>query len=160
MCDYSLAGLPNRLAVEGEELVLFRFPTDSIGLAPVDQVPGRLDAGPSGGSWWRRMKRLFAPACECGTVTAVCIPPGASLLLMEIPPSVQRRWGLKQEETAIFVQTSAEVNTYRDALHFQNGRETLLQNLPEGLRLKVVSLGGDSAREEDPALTADHRGRY
>jgi hypothetical protein len=26
MCDYSLAGVPNRLAVEGEELVVHRFP--------------------------------------------------------------------------------------------------------------------------------------
>ena len=33
MCDYSLAGIPNRLAVEGEELAVHRFPTGSIGLA-------------------------------------------------------------------------------------------------------------------------------
>jgi len=26
MCDYSLAGIPNRLAVEGEQLVVHRFP--------------------------------------------------------------------------------------------------------------------------------------
>ena len=32
MCDYSLAGLRTRLAVEGEELVVYRFPTGSIGL--------------------------------------------------------------------------------------------------------------------------------
>jgi hypothetical protein len=33
MCDYSLGGLPNRLAVDGEELIVHRFPTHSIGLA-------------------------------------------------------------------------------------------------------------------------------
>ena len=33
MCDYSLAGIPNRLAVEGEQLVVHRFPA-SMGLAP------------------------------------------------------------------------------------------------------------------------------
>lgn len=27
MCDYSLAHVPNRLAVEGEELVVYRFGT-------------------------------------------------------------------------------------------------------------------------------------
>jgi len=33
MCDYSLQGLPNRLAIEGEELVVHRFTTGAIGLA-------------------------------------------------------------------------------------------------------------------------------
>ena len=33
MCDYSLAVLPKRLAVEGEELIVHRFRTGSIGLA-------------------------------------------------------------------------------------------------------------------------------
>ena len=33
MCDYSLAGIPNRLAVEGERLVACRFSTGSMGLA-------------------------------------------------------------------------------------------------------------------------------
>jgi hypothetical protein len=33
MCDYSLQGGPNRLAVEGEQLVTYRFPTGSVGLA-------------------------------------------------------------------------------------------------------------------------------
>jgi hypothetical protein len=32
MCDYSLAGVPNRLAVEGEELQVHRFPTGALGL--------------------------------------------------------------------------------------------------------------------------------
>ena len=33
MCDYSLCGIPNRLAVESEELVVYRFSTGSIGMA-------------------------------------------------------------------------------------------------------------------------------
>ena len=33
MCDYSLAGIPNRLAVEGEELVVHPFPTGALRLA-------------------------------------------------------------------------------------------------------------------------------
>jgi hypothetical protein len=33
MCDYSLAGIPNRLAVEGEELVVHRFTMGPLGLA-------------------------------------------------------------------------------------------------------------------------------
>ncbi len=38
MCDYSLAGLRTRLAVEGEELVVYRFPTGSIGLTSASEV--------------------------------------------------------------------------------------------------------------------------
>ena len=33
MCDYSLAHFPNRLAVEGEQLVVHRFATRTLGLA-------------------------------------------------------------------------------------------------------------------------------
>ena len=32
MCDYSLMGIPNRLAREGEELVVYEFRTGSRGL--------------------------------------------------------------------------------------------------------------------------------
>jgi len=34
MCDYSLMGVPNRLAQQGEYLVTHRFRTGSLGLAP------------------------------------------------------------------------------------------------------------------------------
>src|SRR5262245_25742681 len=56
MCDYSLAGLPNRLAVEGEQLVVYRFTTGAMGLAP--SSPG--------------FKQLLFPS----RTPAVCIPPG------------------------------------------------------------------------------------
>jgi hypothetical protein len=38
MCDYSIAALRTRLAVEGEELVVYRFPTGSIGLTSASEV--------------------------------------------------------------------------------------------------------------------------
>jgi len=34
MCDYSLAHFPNRLAVEGEQLIVHRFDSGTLGLAP------------------------------------------------------------------------------------------------------------------------------
>ena len=34
MCDYSLMGIPNRLACEGEDLVVHQFRTGSRGLTP------------------------------------------------------------------------------------------------------------------------------
>ena len=42
MCDYSLMSIPNRLAREGEELIVHRFACGAMGLAsPVDLQPDR-----------------------------------------------------------------------------------------------------------------------
>ena len=64
MCDYSLAGVPNRLAEEGEQLVACRFSTGSMGLTSGDASLWRL--------WFKQ-------------TPAVCVPPGARLLLHDIP---------------------------------------------------------------------------
>jgi len=155
MCDYSLGGIPNRLAVEGEELIVHRFPTHSVGLAsPTDlqpkiiEVPLQRDR-----SIWSAIKNFFAPSLDCGGAPAVCIPPGASLILKNIPVDLQRKWSIAEEENVVFVQTSAEVNTYRDAVSFRNGRRVLLQNLAEGMHVKVASLGGDSIFEREPVMS-------
>jgi hypothetical protein len=153
MCDYSLGGLPNRLAVNGEELIVHRFSTHSIGLASPADLRTKADDTPARDqSFWHRIWNFFALAPDFPEAPAVCVPPGASLVLKEIPSDLQRKWSIGDEESVIFVQTSAEVNTYRDALHFRNGREVLLQNLTEGMRVKVVSLGGDFVADEEPAL--------
>ena len=73
-------------------------------------------------------------------VPAVCIPPGARLRLNDIPARLQQELGVKAEEEVVFTQTSASVNTYRDAIRFTNGRELNLQELREGQRVRVVSL--------------------
>ena len=77
MCDYSLQGIRNRLAEQGEILVVHRFQTGSKGLTssrylqPVDKPK----------TWMATLKQLFAPpAEEC----AVCIPDGAQLQLSGI----------------------------------------------------------------------------
>ena len=70
MCDYSLAGVPNRLAVEGEQLVVHRFP-HSLGLA---------SPSPS-----------LAQTSSQKTTPAVCVAPGARLLLRDIPEDLTIR---------------------------------------------------------------------
>jgi len=128
MCDYSLAEIRNRLALEGEELATHRFRTHTVGLiSPCDL------------------------ACSESSVTAVCIPPGANLVLTGIPPYLQVRWGVKEEEPVVFTQTSMEVNRHRDAVQFTNGSTFLLQELPEGLRVKVCSLGSEAPVAEGTA---------
>jgi len=49
MCDYSLMGVPNRLAQEGEDLVTHRFRTGSLGLAPAGTQAGGF--GTTTGFW-------------------------------------------------------------------------------------------------------------
>ena len=122
MCDYSLAGFPNRLAVEGEQLLVHRFVTGAIGL--VSAIP----------DW----KNILLPS----STPAVCIPPGARLRLHDIPLELQQRLGVGDVESVSFIQQSAEAFTYRDAVRFGNGKELLLQTLRCGQRVDVLSLRG------------------
>src|SRR6266567_6356520 len=119
MCDYSLAAFRNRLAVEGEELMVYRFPTGCLGLiSPDDPAAVKRESGVS-------QARFTPREIPC----AVCIPPGARLLLHDIPEHLQRQLGVGAEEHVTFIQTSAEAYRYRDAVRFKNGREILLQSL-------------------------------
>ena len=127
MCDYSLAHFPNRPAVEGEQLVVHRFATWTLGLAP---------AGCG-------LKQLLFPS----RLPAVCVPPGARLRLYDITQDLQRRLGVGAVEEVTFIERSLEAFTYRDGVRFANGREILLQQLTCGQRAEVLSLGGS---EEEP----------
>ncbi len=152
MCDYSLHAVPNRLAVEGEQLVTHRFPTSSIGLAsPADlqcNAPPRLETERS---WWQVLKGwLNPPPLRTEKIPAVCIPPGARLRVNNVPRDLQQELGVGSEEEVTFVQLSASAYRYRDGIRFRNGREILLQYLDEGLHMDVLSLA--SAEEEARAL--------
>jgi hypothetical protein len=156
MCDYSLHTYPNRLATDGEELIVHRFGAGSLGLAsPADLTPVISAGKTAHDSWWSRAKAWFVgnnPKWEAEKrVPAVCIPPGARLVLRDIPKSLQRELGVGEIEEVQFVETTAEVNTYRDAVRFQNRRQALLQQLREGQRVKVLSI---AIEEFEPAETA------
>ena len=130
MCDYSLAYLPNRLAVEGEPLIVHRFSSGTRGLASSDIG-------------------LKTFLFRCST-TAVCVPPGARLLLRDIPKSLREQLGVGEVEEVTFVEQSAEAFRYRDAVRFANGREILLQGLSRGQRVEVVSIASAEATPEPP----------
>jgi hypothetical protein len=127
MCDYSLAHFPNRLVVEGEELMVHRFGTRTLGLA-------------SARCGW---KQLLFPS----RLPAVCVPPGARIRLYDIPEELQQRLSVGVIEEVTFIEQSLEAFTYRDGIRFANGREILLQQLTCGQRADVLSLGGG---EEEP----------
>jgi hypothetical protein len=154
MCDYSLHRYPNRLAVDGEDLIAYRFGGTSLGLASPADVGAHIAAtrceAASRKFWsWAGVKEWFKaqrPYWEAEKrIPAVCVPPGARLLLRDIPKRSQRELGVMETEEVIFVETTAEVNTYRDAIQFKNGRRMLLQVLCEGQRATVLSLGSMEA---------------
>ncbi len=159
MCDYSLMAVPNRLASEGEELVTYRFPTGSLGLASPNEIKRFKEPQPvSRKSLWCAVRDFFNPP-KTEAVAAVCIPPGARLRLGDIPARLQHELGVACSEDVVFTQISAAVNSYRDAVRFPNGREVRLQELREGQPVVVLDLSAaevldlDRLREERPEYT-------
>jgi len=128
MCDYSLAGIPNRLAAEGEQLMVYRFSTGARGLTSPNA------------SLWRFWSKQ---------TPAVCVPPGARLLLRDIPKTLQQHFDMQATEEVTFGQLSAEAYEFRDAVQFRNGREVLLQLLRCGQHVEVLSLCSGESREEE-----------
>src|SRR6516225_10900275 len=103
MCDYSLCGIPNRLAIEGEELVVHRFSTGSMGLASLAdlQLRERLKRTALGKTFWQSLKSFFIEPDQSAQSPAVCVPPGAQLIVRGIPSDLQQRCHIGQEEDAV-----------------------------------------------------------
>jgi hypothetical protein len=138
MCDYSLYAQENRLAVEGEELVLHRFATGSLGFASKGDL-AELTCRQQRGGYWAAIKSWLALGSDFGC-PAVCIPPGAQLLLTEVPAAAQTRFGLRDSEAVTFTELSERSFAYRDALILRDGSRVLLQDLPEGIHASVLDL--------------------
>jgi hypothetical protein len=159
MCDYSLHAFANRLADEGEELVVHRFFGGSMGLAsPAEVAPSVRPAVRLGEAhfWsWSAIRRwLFVDHVTEPQPCAVCIPPGALVILHDIPRGLQREIGVGESEEVTFVQTTANENTYRDALRFSNQRQVLLQALRPGQRVSVLRLESETVGNFDLGLTS------
>ena len=131
MCDYSLCGIPNRLAVEREELVVYRFSTGSIGMASLTdlRVCEQIRKAVPKKTFWQAVKAFFEEPSQVATPPAVCIPPGARLIVRNIPEDLQRR--------------------FRD-------REVRLQDLREGMPVQVLSLENASEEYAPPAVTVEN----
>ena len=145
MCDYSLHGIENRLAEEGEVLVVHRFYSGSKGLTspeylkPTAQQKGLMAA----------LKRMFAAQPR---LCAVCVPDGAQLVLHGVSPALQRVYGLSTTEAVTFRQLSAHAETYRDAMEFKNGVKIRLQELEEGQSVEVLALSSEKAGVQENFL--------
>ena len=138
MCDYWLYGIPNRLAQEGEMLVVHRFYSGSKGLTSPEYL--KPTAQPKG--LIPMLKSFFAFPGQ-SKACAVCIPDGAKLMIYGISPTLQQTHGLNSAEAVTFRQLSAEAQTYRDAVEFRNGVRVRLQDLDEGQRVEVLTLSSE-----------------
>jgi hypothetical protein len=103
------------------------------------------------------VREFFNPP-KTEPVCAVCIPPGARLELQGLPVRLQHEFGVGPVETVTFTQISAAVNSYRDAVRFCNGRELRLQELREGLRVRVLDLS--MAEDLDLDLLREERAEF
>jgi hypothetical protein len=140
VCDYSLQGLPNRLAFEGEELITHRFATGSMGLASVCDLdaPVGPDQVVPKRTWWAACKAWLFPEVPSSAVPAVCVAPGTKLLMKEVPLRLRREFGLNALEEVTFTQITAQEFHFRDALQFAGGWQVLLQFIPAGVRFEVL----------------------
>ena len=95
MCDYSLMAIPNRVAVCGDELVVHRFQTGSLGPASASDLrKGQDRLKVQRHDVWQ--KQLFNPS-DPQSPPAICIPTSARLLVQDIPSKYSntaalRRW--------------------------------------------------------------------
>lgn len=147
MCDYSLHGIENRLAVEGEVLVVHRFHTGSKGLTS----PSYLVKEPKSKNLLSRLAETLAnPSKEC----AVCIPDGAELVMSGIPSTLQFSAGVSSTEVVIFRQVTEKEATHRDAVEFSNGSIVPLQELEEGQQVGVIGLSAEATATRREALNS------
>ena len=75
MCDYSAEGAKRRDAVVGDQLVTARISQHTVGLVSKDDP-----------------------------TMAVCLKPGAQLIVSDIPQALQQQWGVGAVERAVFDQ--------------------------------------------------------
>lgn len=154
MCDYSLMSFPNRLAKNGEELVVHRFACGAMGLAsPLNLQGPRNPLTARLGTVWSDLCGTPAER-RTRTVVAVCVPPGTHLMVWDIPTELQQEFDVARTEEVMFTQIPSSPFPNRDAIRFLNGQEVQLQRLQEGQRVRVLGLLSvelaDSARERRP----------
>ncbi len=89
-------------------------------------------------------------------LVAVCIPPGAQLMLEDIPVRLRQEFSVGETEFVTFTQLGFEAYTHRDGIRFENGREVLLQRLNEYQRVRILSLA-DAVERQEVRITTSRR---
>jgi hypothetical protein len=126
--------------------VLHRFPSGCLGFTSACELREAAAAETKPVGFWAGFKEWMSGPKAC-SLPAVCIPPGAQLRLTGLPEELPRHLPFRPSEVVVFAELSKRVNTYRDALVLPDGRSILLQKLPEGIRVLVLSLSREHAEE-------------
>jgi hypothetical protein len=144
MCDYSLYAIQNRIAEEGEEVVLHKFKTGTLGFTSLhDLIRFETTAKTKACGFWSTLKDCLLPRTS-SPLPAICIAPGTRLLLTDVPRKLQISVRIGSSEVVAFTEISERSYSYRDALVLQNGTRVLLQDLPEGLHALILSMSTDA----------------
>jgi hypothetical protein len=152
MCDYSLMMVPNRLAIEGEDLVAHRFQSGTKGFISCSDF-AIWQAERRSKSIWKRLTTCFSSAPDPTPV--VCIPPGARLLLEPASGFPRAQVYLASPKIVTFTQLSAEPNQHRDALRLDSGAILSVATLAEGQKVKVLRLSSSEEAAPRPEI-AEH----
>jgi hypothetical protein len=157
MSNDSLFTTRNRLVGEGEQLVLHNVSTGPLDLVSVADI--RADEWASGhprkSTFWQGIARGFE--CEnvpdgSHPVSAVWVPSGTYLILKDIPKFLQQRYGLEEDEGAIYLRPDAGDGTSGGELRFNNGALVQLRELRAGQLVEVLSLAGTQPTLYEPEL--------
>ncbi|HEX4750953.1 MAG TPA: hypothetical protein VH302_15540 [Bryobacteraceae bacterium] len=151
MCDYSLYALPNRLAEDGEQVVLYKFGTGSIGFAStLDAASQKTVTCSRWDEFCADLKALLLPR-STACVPAVCMPPGTRLMLGDVPVRIQAEHSLRAGDTVTVTEITTQSYAYRDALFLPNGKCVLLQELPAGMEATVLSTALEPVEQREHA---------
>jgi hypothetical protein len=152
MCDHSLYSMQDRLAREGEDLTLHRFESGAMGFASTrDLVEYEISKQKESSSFWGTIKDWLLLPSRTQSIPAICVTPGTSLLLTDIPGAIQESLCIEESEIVVFTELHSPAYSFRDALLLPNTTRVLLQDLPEGIHALVLSVLPEVSMDATPA---------
>jgi hypothetical protein len=157
MSDDSICATWNRLVVEGEELVLHNASSGCPDLVSVADIRERdlTHRHQHKRTLWQRIRHSLENISDGShPVSAVWVPSGTHLIVKGIPSSIQQRYGLEEEEGAIFLRPDTQDHSSRGKLRFNNGALVQLQELRAGQLVEVLSLTGTQPALYEPVIQA------
>jgi hypothetical protein len=152
MHDLSSQEMPQRLAVEGEVLITYRFRNGMIGLASPVEIAAANILRPQAAqrqSLWSAWKRLLNFFLQPDQTPAVRVHGGSRLRVNSVPDQLLDEFGVGPVEDVTFIRLNFTGRSYRDAIRFRNGRHVLLQSFGEGVPFQVLADGSNDGKPDD-----------
>jgi hypothetical protein len=150
MFNFSAMNVRNRLAADGDELVVLRFDTGLLGLVLACDLRQKQELARARRSgFWRALREFMFPVAS--GIALILVPPGTRLLVRDIPINRQLEWRLRGEtQVAVATILTGNADSFRDAIGFSNGTIVLVGRLVEGQRVRVLS--ASSEEEANPSM--------